>query len=157
MLGRTMRYSLPLVLASFLLFPACGDKAANAANPADVTKNATDAAKNAAAMVGDATKQTAVLDKLKGTFTELTKSLGTITDGATAEKAKGGLETLVGTLKTQMGELGGLGKLADSVVTMKDGLMKPVMEQVTKLMGNADITKAIGPVLEQLKGLLGSK
>lgn len=114
-------------------------------------------AKNAASALGDATKQAAVLDKLKGTVSELTKSLSGIADGATAEKAKSGLEGLVGNLKTQIGELGSLGKLSDSLSGMKDGLLKPVMEKVTGLMGNADIAKAIGPVLEQLKGVLGGK
>ena len=72
-------------------------------------------------------------------------------------QAKSGLEGIVSTLKTQMGELGGLGKLDGALATMKDSLMKGAMEKVTGLMGNADITAKIGPVLEQLKGLFTAK
>jgi hypothetical protein len=137
-----MRNILPLVLPICLLLPACGDKAANAGT-------------NILNSVGDATKQAASLDKLKATVGSLTTTLGGITDGATAEKAKGALENLVGGLKGQLGELGNLGKLTDSLAGMKDGLLKPVMEKVTGLLGNADIAKSIGPVLNQLKGLVG--
>jgi hypothetical protein len=150
-----MKFISSLLLLPLLLVPACGDKAANAAgNMVDQAKNAAGDVKAAA---GDMVKQTAVVDKLKTTFGELTKSLSGITDGATAEKAKGGLESIVSTLKTQMGELGGLGKLDGMLATAKDGLMKGAMDQVTKLMGNADITAKIGPVLEQLKGLFTAK
>ncbi len=93
-------------------------------------------------------------DKRKSTVGELTTTLGSITDGATAEKAKGALESLVGGLKGQLGELANLGKLTDNVAGMKDGLLKPVMEKVTGLLGNPDIAKAIAPVLNQLKGLV---
>lgn len=150
MLARIMRNYFPLVLTSLLLFSACGDKAANAAN-------AGNAANAAAAAAGDAAKQIAAVDKLKAPVADAIKLLGTITDGASAEKAKAGLEGVVGSLKTHLSELGGLGKLGDAAMKAKDGLLKPVMDKVTGLLGNADITKAIGPVLEQLKGLLGGK
>lgn len=136
-----MRYLTSLVLPVCFLLPACGEKAANAGT-------------NMLNSVGDATKQMASLDKLKSTITDLSKTLGGITDGATAEKAKGALENLIGGLKGQLGDLSGLGKLTDEVAGMKAGLLKPVAEQVTKLLGNADIAKAIGPVLNQLKGLV---
>ena len=150
-----MKFISSLLLLPLLLLPACGDKAANAAG--NLTEQANKAAGDVKAAVGDMAKQTAVVDKLKTTFTDLGKTLGGITDGATAEKAKTGLEGIVSTLKTQMGELGGLGKLEGALATAKDGLMKGAMEQVTKLMGNADITAKIGPVLEQLKGLFTAK
>lgn len=136
-----MRILLSLVLPVCFLLPACGDKAANAGT-------------NVLNSVGDATKQVASLDKLKSTVSELTATLGSITDGATAEKAKGALENLVGGLKGQLGELANLGKLTDNVASMKDSLLKPVLEKVTSLLGNADIAKSIGPVLNQLKGLV---
>jgi hypothetical protein len=142
-----MKFISTLLLLPLLFVPACGDKANAAGNMVDQAK----------AAVGDMTKQTAVVDKLKTTFTDLTKSLGGITDGATAEKAKGALEGIVGTLKTQMGELGGLGKLDGALASVKDGLVKGAMEKVTALMGNADISAKIGPVLEQLKGLFTAK
>ncbi len=138
----TMRYLTSLVLPVCFLLPACGEKAANAGS-------------NILNSVGDATKQMASLDKLKATVGDLTKALGSITDGSTAEKAKGTLENLVGGLKGQLGDLGGLGKLTDNVVSTKDGLLKPLAEQVTKLLDNADIAKTIGPVLNQLKSLVG--
>lgn len=136
-----MRYLTSLVLPFCFLMPACGEKAANAGT-------------NVLNSVGDAAKQMASLDKVKSTVGDLTKTLGSITDGATAEQAKGTLENLVSGLKGQLGELGGLGKLTDSVAGMKDGLLKPVMDKVTGLLGNAEIAKAIGPVLNQLKGLI---
>ncbi|MCU0866906.1 MAG: hypothetical protein MUC36_24235 [Planctomycetes bacterium] len=139
-----MKFISSLLLLPLLLVPACGDKASAAV----------DQVKAAAA---DMTKAGPIMDKLKGTFGELGKTLGGITDGATAEKAKSGLEGIVSTLKTQMGELGGLGKLDGALTTVKDGLMKGAMDQVTKLMGNADITAKIGPVLENLKGLFTAK
>jgi hypothetical protein len=137
-----MRNLLSLVLPVCFLFPACGEKAANAGS-------------NVMNMVGDATKQVASLDKLKSVAGDLSKTLGGITDGATAEKAKGALETLVGSLKGQLGELGNLGTLTDTVASAKDAVLKPLMEKITGLLGNADISKAIGPVLNQLKGLVG--
>jgi hypothetical protein len=149
-----MKFISSLLLLPLLLLPACGDKAANAGNLAD---QANKVAGDVKAAAGDMAKQTAVVDKLKATFNDLGKTLGGITDGATAEKAKTGLEGIVSTLKTQMGELGGLGKLEGALATVKDGLMKGAMDQVTKLMGNADITAKIGPVLEQLKGLFTAK
>jgi len=139
-----MRTLVSLVLPVCFLFPACGEKAANAGT--DLLNSA----------VGDVGKQTASLDKVKSTAGDLMKTLGSITDGATAEKAKGTLEGLVSGLKGQLSDLGSLGKLSDSVSGMKDTVLKPVMEKVTGLLGNADIAKAIGPVLNQLKGLLGS-
>lgn len=138
-----MRNLISLVLPVCFLFPACGEKAANAGS-------------NVMNMVGDATKQMASLDQLKSVAGDLTKTLGGITDGATAEKAKGALEGLVTSLKGQLGDLGGLGKLTDSVASAKDALLKPLMEKVTGLLGNADIAAKIGPVLNQLKGLVGA-
>lgn len=137
-----MRTILSVVLPVCFLFSACGDKAANAAT-------------DAVNMVGDATKQAAGLDQLKTTVADLTKTLGGITDGASAEKAKGTLEGLVSGLKGRLGDLTSMGKLTDSVASMKDSLLKPVMEKVTGLLGNADIAAKIGPVLNQLKGVLG--
>ena len=133
-----------LAICSLFMIPACGDDA-----------KAGEGANNLINKVGDAAKQTEAFDKVKGTFESLKSTLGGITDGKTAEAAKGKLDGLVGTLKDQMGKLGDLGKLTDKLGSMKDTLTKGLMGQVTKLMGNADVTKAIGPILEKLKGVLG--
>ena len=140
-----MKLISSLTLLSLFLLPACGDDA----------KAAGDATKNLMNTVGDVAKQTAAFDKLKGTFEGLKSTLAGITDGATAEQAKGKLSGMVDTLKEQMGSLGDMGKLSDSLSGVKDGLVKGIMGQLTGLMGNADIQKAIGPVLEKLKGVLG--
>lgn len=143
MLAPIMRTILTLVLPVCFLFPACGDKAANAGVTDPMT------------MVGDATKQMASLDQLKATAGNLNATLGSITDGATAEKAKTTLENLVTGLKSQLGDLTSSGKLTDSIASTKDSLLKPVMDKVNSLLGNADIAAKIGPVLNQLKALLG--
>tara|TARA_R110002096_G_scaffold3941_9_gene18911 strand:- start:710 stop:1069 length:360 start_codon:yes stop_codon:yes gene_type:complete len=115
------------------LLPACGDASAGVLDK-----------------VGDAAKQSDALAKIKGTFTNLTSTLTGITDGETAKAAKGKLEGMIGPLKDQLSSLGGLSKLG----AMKDTLVNGVMSQVTRLIGNADIKSAIGPVLEKLKGAL---
>ena len=134
-----MRTLLPLVLSPLFLFASC-DKAAKAApgTPAVNTPAVPDA------------KATAAVQKVTGTVGELTKTLAGITDGASAEKMKTALE---GQVKALGAEMGDLGSLKGSV----EGMLKPLMEKVTGLLGNADIKKAIGPVLEQLKGLLPAK
>jgi hypothetical protein len=125
-----------VLLASLCLLPACGDKA--------------DAA------IGDIGKQTAAIEKVKTTLADVTKSLNGITDAATAEKAKTTLDGLATALKTQMADLGSLGKLSDALGTTKDSLVKGVQDQIAKLAGNAEIQKAIGPVLDKLKAALGA-
>lgn len=128
--------------------PACGESA-----KAGETGGET-GMKSVLNQVGDVANQTAALDKLKGTLEGLTSTLGGITDGATAEKAKGALEGMVAKVSEQMGALGKLGALGGDMAGMKDKLIKGAMEQVTKLLGNADIQKSIGPVLEKLKAAL---
>lgn len=134
-----------LVLSSLLvLVPACGDKA----NAAMVE------AQRAANQMVDATKNAL---GAQSTFGDLTKVLGGITDGVTADKAKAQLTKLVDTLKTQVGSLGGLSQFTSKLGAGADGLLKTATDQINKLVGNAEISKSIGPVLEQLKGLLAGK
>ena len=122
-----------VALLALVCLPACGDNANAAGNIVDNVKNA------------------AVVKDLTGTFKDLGSTLGGITDGTTAEAAKEKLSGLVDGLKGQLDKLGGISKLTDTLGGLKDG----VMEKIKGLMGNADVTKAIGPILEKLKGLLG--
>ncbi len=131
--GVRMKTLKTIALLSMFLLPACGDASAGVLDK-----------------VGDAAKQSDALAKIKGTFTNLTSTLTGITDGETAKAAKGKLEGMIGPLKDQLSSLGGLSKLG----AMKDTLVNGVMSQVTRLIGNADIKSAIGPVLEKLKGVL---
>lgn len=122
------------VLAIFL-FPACGD----AGSEGSVLDK-----------VGKVAKQADVMGKLKGTLSSLQATLTGVTDGTTAQAAKGKLDGLIGPLKSQLGDLGGLSKLG----SLKDGAIKGVMGQVTRLLGNADINSVLGPILQKLKGAL---
>ncbi len=133
--------ALPILVASLLLLvPACGDKAKAAVNEAGNAAQIAEAAKN--------------LTAAKTTFGDLTKALAGITDSATADKAKASLTGLVDTLKTQLGSVGGFSKIAEGLGATAT---KTINDQIAKLTGNADIAKSIGPVLEQLKGLLAGK
>lgn len=142
-----MKISLFVVSALFLLLPACGDQA-----NASVT-----AAENAAKQAAAALEQTQSFAKLRPTLESLGKTLGSITDGATAEKAKSVLEGLLEPLKAQMGGLANLGALSASVGGVKDGLVKAATEQIKQLAANPAITKAVGPVLEKLAAALSGK
>ncbi|MBL9077638.1 MAG: hypothetical protein JNL08_09050 [Planctomycetes bacterium] len=137
-----MRNLLTVVLPLCLLFPACGENAAKAAE-------------TATSMLGDAQKQLASLDAAKPVVGDLMQTLSGITDGKSAEAAKASLEKLTIGLKEQLGSLGDLGKLSGTLATTKDSLLKPVLDKVAGLLGNAEVAKAIGPVLTQLKGLIG--
>ena len=134
-----------LVLSSLLcLVPACGEKA-NAAMAE---------AQKAANQMVDATKNAL---GAQTTFADLSQVLGGITDGASADQAKAQLTKLVETWKTQVGSLGGLSQFTSKLGAGADGLLKSAMGQVDKLVGNAEIKKSIGPVLEQLKAALAGK
>lgn len=139
-----MKCLLMLCSSLLLCLSACGDKAAAASTEAGKLLNqAAEAAKNLPALAS-----------ATSTVTDLGKMLGGITDGATADKAKAGLTSLVGALKSQLGALGGITKLSEGG---GKGVLEGAVDQVGKLMNNPEIMKAIGPVLEQLKGLLGGK
>ncbi len=135
---------LPFVVSSFLLVTACGEGAkAAAGDAANIANKAAEAAKNMPAAAA-----------LASTWSDLSKTLSGITDGATAEKAKTGLTTIVETLKGQIGSLGGIAKATEGA---GGDVVKGITDQVKKLLANADVAKAIGPVLEQLQGLVGGK
>ncbi|MBL8749731.1 MAG: hypothetical protein JNK78_11265 [Planctomycetes bacterium] len=135
---------LPLVVSSFLFVAACGEGAKAAANDAaNLAHKAAEAAKNMPAAAA-----------IASTWTDLSKTLAGITDGATAEKAKSGLATIVDTLKGQVGSLGGITKATEG---LGGDVVKGITDQVKKLLANPDVAKAIGPVLEQLNGLVGGK
>lgn len=133
---------LPFLLGSFT---ACGDQAAAAMSEA--SRLAGQAAEAAKALPGMAAVAT--------TFADLTKSLGSITDAASAEQVKSSLTTLVDSLQAQIAALGGFDQMKAALGS--SDLVKRVVDQVTRLLGNADIAKSVGPVLEQLQGLLGGK
>lgn len=142
--------SIAYVIVSMLAFlPACGENAKAGETGGD------SGAKSVMNQLGEAAGQVAAFDKLKGTLESLKSTLDGVTDGATAEKAKSTLEGIVGKLTEQMGALAKTGALTDNLAGVKDTLVKGAMEQVTKLIGNADVQKAIGPALDKLKAALG--
>lgn len=95
---------------------------------------------------------------------DLGKVLETITDGPTAQAAKGKLESILAQLKGAKdavvgGQLGGdLGKIAGAAAS-KAGVDLPAIKaaagkQLDSLLQNAAVKAAIGPTLEQIKALL---
>jgi hypothetical protein len=134
--------SLALLLPLLFVVPACGGEAGAAGGAA---ASAMEAAK---AQLGP------LMAKVTGSFGELTKLFGSVTDGASAEKAKTGIEAAVGALKAPMESIKAL-KLDATTLAPLETLKKTAMEQVGKLMGNGDIAAKIGPALTSLKGLLG--
>ncbi|MCR9247286.1 MAG: hypothetical protein NXI31_19815 [bacterium] len=111
--------------------------------------------------------------KPESTAGSIVKLLEGITDGKTAESAKSELSTLTEQLSTGITALksagektGGeakdaMGALAEkakaAVAAFSPELTKSfggITEQITRLMGNDEIKKVIGPVLEKLKGLI---
>ncbi len=140
------------VVPLLFLVAACGGNAnAGTAEAPGALKTAADLMGKA----GDALKQVTDLNQVKATFTNLTQSLQGVTDGATATQAKAKLAECVAQLQTQLGAGGTLAKWTSTLGSTGDGLTKALLDQVTKLSSNPDVQKAIGPVLEQVKGLLG--
>ncbi len=93
----------------------------------------------------------AAMPMLQQAWSDIGKSLNGIADGATAQQAKAALTKLVADLQAQAQQLGGADKLAASLG--KDAV-KALQAQVSALSNNADVQKAVGPVLEQLRALL---
>jgi hypothetical protein len=91
---------------------------------------------------------------LKGSLTTLGATLASVTDATTAEKAKSTLEGLVTTLKTQMADVARLGTLSAAQATQKTELLKPVLDKITSLLGDAAIKEKIGALLGQLQEVL---
>lgn len=131
-------FFLTSLLASVVLFAACGTTA----------NDATAAAAAAPAKSFD-----------------VNKILGSIKDKPTAEAAKGPLEGAIASLKSMMGGTTGTsGGAADASSGMKKlgadvlakfGINGDTMNMITGLLGNPAVSGAIGPVLNQLKGLIG--
>jgi hypothetical protein len=133
-----------LALAVPCLFVACGEQTAAAAN-------------EAARLLDQASKTVKELPAYATatqTLADLGGKLATIRDGATATKAKAELAALAQSLQTQLGSLGGAAKVAAGGA---EQAMRTIADQLTKLASNPEVQKAIGPVLEQLRGLVGSK
>lgn len=96
---------------------------------------------------------------------DINKILGGITDKPSAEAAKGPLESAVASLKGMLGTdsaaggapaeaSGGMKKVsADVLATF--GVTGDTMGMITGLLGNPAVTAVIGPVLNQLKGMIG--
>ncbi len=141
-----MRIPTGVFLTSCLLLAACGDQAIAAAAEA----------KGWLGQASDAAKKLGSFEQAKTMFSDLSKSLGGIADGATAEQAKVQLAALVTSLKSQVGD-GGIAKWTSSLGGAGDGLVKAAMDQIGKLRSNPDVQKVVGPVLEQLQGLLSAK
>ena len=107
---------------------------------------------------------------IAGTANSLTKILSGITDTKSAEAAKTQLGTLTDTLSTALGNLKSAGESAGGeaknvlggIATKALGALSPqitqslrgLKDQVAGLLGNAEITKVIGPLLGKLKGVL---
>jgi hypothetical protein len=151
-----MRTFVALVVVPFLVLgSACGGKAEAGEAAAKDASNALKAATDLMGKASDLVKNVGTFDQVKSTFSNLTQSLQGVTDGASAEQAKAKLAEYVGQLKSQLGDGGTLAKWTASLGSAGDGVMKAVLDQVAKLSANPDVQKAIGPVLDQVKGLLG--
>ena len=100
---------------------------------------------------------------------DLGKLLGGITDGPTAAAAKGPLEAALGQLKNALAGADAKAKVesaasgADPVssgkqmamdVLAKFGLGAGTVDTITGLLDNPAVKSAIGPMLEQLKGMI---
>ncbi|MEZ5962313.1 MAG: hypothetical protein R3F56_00575 [Planctomycetota bacterium] len=127
--------SLPLLLS--LALAGCSSEAAT---------NATNAASNAA------NAATGMASEMAGKLLEQVKTtLSGVTNVEQAKTAASSLESVVPKLGDAMKGL--TGNLPASVTSAVDG----VREQITRLMGMADIKTAIGPMLEKLTNLLPKK
>jgi hypothetical protein len=92
---------------------------------------------------------------------DIGKLLGGITDGATANAAKGPLEGAIAQLKNALsGATANAGGSADMAKKMagdvlaKFGIGAGTLGTITNLMNNEAIKGAIGPMLAQLKSLI---
>ncbi len=133
-----MKPILTLAIVSLSLFAGCGDSNASTKNLTEQAKGAVD---NAKTMGADLMAKVPGVDKLGNL-------LDGIKDGATAEKAKGQLETIVTGLK-------GLG--TDGVKSIMEkipGGASGLISKVTSLLSVEGVKNAIGPVLENLKSLI---
>lgn len=97
---------------------------------------------------------------------DVNKILGGIKDKPTADAAKGPLEGAIASLKTLMGGKAApaTGGAADATAGMKKlgadvlakfGIDGTTLGTITGLLQNPAVAGAIGPVLNQLKGLIG--
>ncbi|MBL8729839.1 MAG: hypothetical protein JNM25_15535 [Planctomycetes bacterium] len=89
---------------------------------------------------------------------DVNKLLAGITDGVTAEAAKGPLDSVVASLKGMAGgavadATSGVKKLGADTLA-KYGITGETMGLITGLLDNPAVTAVIGPTLNQLKGLL---
>lgn len=130
--------SFALLLPLLFVTPSCGGEAGAA---------------GAGAMMEQAKKFAPLLDQVKGSFGSLTTALTGITDGASAEKAKGAIETAMTALKDPMAKIAEL-KLDAATLAPLAGLKTSAMGALTKLMDNKDVVGKIGPVLTSLKDML---
>jgi hypothetical protein len=144
-----MRTSLVLVSFLFLL-SACSSESTPAPPPqAPADKSLMDKA-------GDLAKKVGNLDAIKKTCGELAASLKGVTDGPTAQKAKVKLGEITTSLRTQLGDGKTVSSWTDKLGSTGQNLLKAIQDQVTKLANNPQVQKEVGPVLAELKGLLGS-
>jgi hypothetical protein len=142
-----MRISLTVVSFLFLM-AACSDK-----TPAPPTSPPTD--KSMMDKAGDLARKVGSLDAIKQTCSDLAASLKGITDGPTATKAKGKLSEITGSLRTQLdGKT--VSNWTDKLGSTGQSMLKAMQDKVTKLAQDPEVQKAVGPVLAELKGLLGT-
>jgi hypothetical protein len=151
------------LLSTALALPSCGTKT-EATTPGTPTPQAPAAGQPTVPPVKTPAATPPVASQAAPTVADLPKLLETITDGPTAQLAKGKLESLIATLKNATntatsGQLGSdLGKLAGAAAAKAgvdvSALKSAALTKVQSLLTNETIKGAIGPTLEQLVALL---
>lgn len=153
-----MKKPLFVLALAFCSLVACSKESAAAGNNPPAGESALGKANRLLGGAVDLQKQTAAATQLTGVLGDLQKTLGGITDGATAQGAKATLDTLVDKVKAAVGDLGGIQKLLDGALgqagASASGVVQSVLKQIDGLLANEQVKAAIGPVLDQLKGLL---
>jgi molecular chaperone GrpE (heat shock protein) len=140
---------LPLLCASLLLLSmsACS-KGADAAPAEPPKQGVLDKAKDKLGAVAGAQEVQATLQKLKA-------QLAKVTDGASAQQAKTELQQLVASLKQQVDAKGGVDKIASDLGSTGEKLLAAARQQIDALVKDPQVQQSLGPVLQQLKAVLG--
>ncbi len=145
-----------VLISSAALLACCGTKTEAAPKPTvPGASGMTPPANN----IPKAPQETPVAVPTTTPVADLGKVLSSITDGPTAQAAKGKLEAAIASLKSAAGAAGtDLTKLAGSAAASAGvdvtSLKAAALKQVESLLSNAAVKTAIGPTLEQLVPLL---
>jgi hypothetical protein len=143
-----MRIARLLALATaFLVVPACSSEAGASGGAADVASKLT----TTLAGITDAKTAESAKTQLTSLTDQLGKALETMKSAASSatDKAK---EVAGGDLGKMAGEMAAKAKAAVSPALQS--AFSGITKEIERLMGNADIKNALGPVLEKLKGLV---